>query len=334
MAAKIWRALGVVAIALLVLAGVALYLYGPVLSAKLTGTARFLGTDTPKRYTQTVLELTDLGVYADSPEYAAARAEALDAASAASSREELYPLIDAAVSAAGGKHSALQRPGEEIGGESQEDTGPDSSAGVGIDGQVAIATVPAISRHDDGQRYADALGTGLASARDQGACGAIVDLRGNTGGNMYPMLAGVSPLLPDGPAFFFQFAAGEMAIEVEGNSISPTGMALSEPAGKWEAPVAVLVDENTGSSGEAAMLAFRGLDRSRSFGSPTAGYASSNSVFDFPDGSVLVITQAWDKARTGEVFGEDPVPPDTDAPGDTTMPAAKEWLRAEYGCAS
>lgn len=333
MATKIWRALGVMAIALLMLAGVALYFYGPVLSAKLTGTARFLGTDTPKRYTQTVLELTDLGVYADSPEYAAARAEALDAASDVSSREELYPLIDAAVSAAGGKHSALLRPGEEI-GESQDEKGPDSSAGVEIDGQVAIVTVPAISRHDDGQRYADALGTGLASARDQGACGVIVDLRGNTGGNMYPMLAGVSPLLPDGPAFFFRFGAGEMAIEVEGNSISPTDMALSEPAGKWDAPVAVLVDENTGSSGEAAMLAFRGLDRSRSFGSPTAGYASSNSAFDFPDGSVLVITQAWDKARTGEVFGEDPIPPDTDAPGDTTMPAAKEWLRAEYGCAS
>lgn len=334
MAKKLLLAARVIVLVLAVLAAAVLYLYGPTLSAKLTGTARFLGTDTPKRYTQTVLELTDLGVYADSPEYAAARATALDAASDVSSREELYPLIDAAVSAAGGKHSALLRPGEEAGGKSQDEKGPDSSAGVEIDGQVAIATVPAISRHDDGQRYADALGTGLASARDQGACGAIVDLRGNTGGNMYPMLAGVSPLLPDGPAFFFRFAAGETAIEIEGNSISPTGMALSEPAGKWDAPVAVLVDENTGSSGEAAMLAFRGLDRSRSFGSPTAGYASSNSVFDFPDGSVLVITQAWDKARTGEVFGEDPVPPDTDARVDTTMPTAKEWLRAEYGCAS
>nr|WP_284522795.1 S41 family peptidase [Corynebacterium aquatimens] len=45
-------------------------------------------------------------------------------------------------------------------------------------------------------------------------------------------------------------------------------MALSQPAGKWDAPVAVLVDDQTGSSGEATMLAFRGLERSRSFGSP------------------------------------------------------------------
>lgn len=329
MAAKIWRALGALALALLTTAAVAFYFYGPILSAKLTGTARFLGTDTPKRYTETVLELTDLGVYAGSPEYTEARSAALDAASAASSREELYPLIDAAVQAAGGKHSALLRPGEET----TTDEGPDSPVGVKMDGQVAIATVPAISRHDDGQSYADTLGEGLAAARDSGACGAIVDLRGNTGGNMYPMLAGVSPLLPDGPAFYFQFAAGDMPVEVEGNSVSGAGMSLSEPAGKWEAPVAVLVDDRTGSSGEATMLAFRGLDRSSSFGSPTAGYASSNSVFDFPDGTVLVITQAWDRARTGEVFGEDPVPPDTDARLENTMPAAKEWLRAEHSCA-
>lgn len=328
MASKIWRALGTLGLIFLVLAAATFYLHGPILTAKLTGTARFLGTDTPKRYAETVLELADLGVYANSPEYSAARSAALDAASSATSREELYPLLDAAVNAAGGKHSALLRPDEET---TSVET-KDSPVGVEMDGQVAIATAPAISRHDDGQRYADTLGAGLGAARDSGACGAIVDLRGNTGGNMYPMLAGVSPLLPDGPAFFFQFAAGDMAVEIAGNSVSGAGMTLSDSAGKWDAPVAVLVDDHTGSSGEAAMLAFRGLDRSRSFGSPTAGYASSNGVFDFPDGSALVITQAWDKARTGEVFGEDPVAPDTETHPGSAMPAAKEWLRAEYGC--
>ncbi|MCP1386747.1 S41 family peptidase [Corynebacterium sp. TA-R-1] len=329
-ARKLRRALGAVALVLLVLAGAGLYVYGPVLSAKLTGQARFLGTDTPKRYTETVLQLTDLGVYAGSPEYVEAREAALDAARTASSREELYPLLDAAVAAAGGKHSALLRAGDETAG--SEGTDSTRFAGVEMDGNVAFAAVPEISRHEDGQRYADTLGEGLTRARDGGACGAIVDLRGNTGGNMYPMLAGVSPLLPDGPAFFFQFQAGEMPIEIDGNSVTPAGTALSQPVGKWEVPLAVLVDDHTASSGEAVMLAFRGLDRSRSFGSPTAGYASSNSVFDFPDGSALLITQAWDKARTGEVFGEDPVPPDTDVRLSGTVPAAKDWLRAEYGC--
>ncbi|WP_284522796.1 S41 family peptidase [Corynebacterium aquatimens] len=218
-ATKIWRALGALALVVLLLAGVGFYLYGPILTAKLTGSARFFGTDTPKRYAETVLQLTDLGVYADSPAHSEARAAALDASASASSREELYPLLDTAVDAAGGKHSILLRPGEDV--QEDEGTGSASTVGVELDGGVAVATVPAVSRHDDGQRYADTLGEGLAATRDAGACGAIVDLRGNTGGNMYPMLAGVSPLLPDGPAFYFQFALGDMAVEVDGNTVSP-----------------------------------------------------------------------------------------------------------------
>ena len=36
------------------------------------------------------------------------------------------------------------------------------------------------------------------------ARGVIVDLRNNTGGNMYPMIASVSPLLPDGVVLRFK----------------------------------------------------------------------------------------------------------------------------------
>jgi C-terminal processing protease CtpA/Prc len=37
----------------------------------------------------------------------------------------------------------------------------------------------------------------------QGIAGWIVDLRGNTGGNMWPMLAGVGPILGEGLAGHF-----------------------------------------------------------------------------------------------------------------------------------
>ena len=48
---------------LLIAAGVAAYAYGPTATAMFTGTARFMGTDTPKRYTKTVLDLADQGIY-------------------------------------------------------------------------------------------------------------------------------------------------------------------------------------------------------------------------------------------------------------------------------
>lgn len=43
------------------------------------------------------------------------------------------------------------------------------------------------------------------------------------------------------------------------------------------------------SSAEATLLTFRGLDNVRTFGEPTAGYASANVVLDYPDGRSLLI---------------------------------------------
>ena len=309
---------------LLIAAGAVAYVYGPTVTAMFTGTAKFMGTDTPKRYTSTVLDLAEQGIYADSPEFSEASTKAREAAKQADSLDDIRPLLNDAVQAAGGKHSRLIDPDVE-----QEYAELESKpAAVERNGDIAWATVPGVGRHDDGQHYADTLAKGLTAARDSGACGAVVDLRGNDGGDMGPMLAGVSPLLPDGTALEFVSNAYSSPVTIEGNGVRGGGSPTTTSGGKWDAPVAVLVDGDTASSAEATMLAFRGLDNSRSFGAPTAGYASANMVYDFPDGSALMLTIAKDKARTGEIFSEDPVQPDE--PGDED--AVLAWLAEEHGC--
>lgn len=309
---------------LLIAAGAVAYVYGPTVTAMFTGTAKFMGTDTPKRYTSTVLDLAEQGIYADSPEFSEASTKAREAAKQADSLDDIRPLLNDAVQAAGGKHSRLIDPDVE-----QEYAELESKpAAVERNGDIAWATVPGVGRHDDGQHYADTLAKGLTAARDSGACGAVVDLRGNDGGDMGPMLAGVSPLLPDGTALEFVSNAYSSPVTIEGNGVRGGGSPTTTSGGKWDAPVAVLVDGDTASSAEATMLAFRGLDDSRSFGAPTAGYASANMVYDFPDGSALMLTIAKDKARTGEIFSEDPIQPDE--PGDED--AALAWLAEEHGC--
>ena len=309
---------------LLIAAGAVAYVYGPTVTAMLTGTAKFMGTDTPKRYTSTVLDLAEQGIYADSPEFSEASTTAREAAKQADSLDDIRPLLNDAVQAAGGKHSRLIDPDVE-----QEYAELESKpAAVERNGDIAWATVPGVGRHDDGQHYADTLAKGLTAARDSRACGAVVDLRGNDGGDMGPMLAGVSPLLPDGTALEFVSNAYSSPVTIEGNGVRGGGSPTTTSGGKWDAPVAVLVDGDTASSAEATMLAFRGLDNSRSFGAPTAGYASANMVYDFPDGSALMLTIAKDKARTGEIFSEDPIQPDK--PGDED--AALAWLAEEHGC--
>ena len=323
-ARKVLLTVGGLMVALILAAATVLYVYGPAATAMYTGTARFFGTDTPKRYTSTVLDLAGQGIYADSAEFAEASAAAREEAKHAETLEDIRPALNKAVHAAGGKHSKLIAP---VTGDDDE-VAETEAASVAVRNGVAVATVPGIDRHADLQAYADTLTSGLIQARDDGACGAIVDLRGNYGGDMGPMLAGLSPLLPDGEVLEFVTAGGSMPVSVSGNAVNGGGSAVETAGGKWDAPTAVLVDEHTASSGEATMLSFRGLERSRSFGAPTAGYASANMVYDFPDGNALMLTIAKDRARTGEIFSEDPIQPDE--PGDED--AALAWLAEEHGC--
>ena len=234
------------------------------------------------------------GIYGDSDKFMYARAGF-----------EVDPtnpdLLDAAIDAAGGKHSKVFSTESE---KEIEKTAPV----VDYDDGVLRATVPSIGRHDDGQAYADTLATGLTAHPE--ACAAVVDLRGNDGGDMGPMYAGLSPLLPDGTALSFVSRMGTTDVVIDGNSVTGGGTPTTTSGGKLDVPVAVLTDGVTASSAEATLLAFRGLDNVRTFGEPTAGYASANTVIDYPDGRSLMLTTAKDKARTGEEFAEDPIAPD------------------------
>ena len=91
----------------------------------------------------------------------------------------------------------------------------------------------------------------------------------------------------------------------------------------------MLADAHIASSGEATMLAFKGLENAVSFGQPTAGYATANAVYDFPDSSSLMLTIAQDMDRNGEVYGDEPVEPDRVV--DDAAAAAQAWL-LQQGC--
>ena len=93
-----------------------------------------------------------------------------------------------------------------------------------------------------------------------------------------------------------------------------------------DCPVALLTDEWTASSGEAVLLCFRGLEKARTFGAPTAGYASANAPYPMPDGSQLVLTTGCDMARTGEIFCDDPIAPDVAT--DQPLEEATKWIKS------
>lgn len=311
------------------LAAVAVHIWGPTYGAAVLGRPVFLLPPTPERYAAVVLDTAQQrGVYASSPEFTRARAAAEEAADQADEIAEIHDELDAALLAAGGKHSRLIAPDER-----EEDLAtPSRQPAVTLEGAVAVATVPAHRVEDDAQDYADTLSRGIDDAVEQGACAVIVDLRGNNGGDMGPMLAGLSALLPDGQAMAFVDRHSEQPVTVDGRGVRGGGSSVTAAgAGKHALPVAVLVDEGTGSSGEMTMLAFRGLENTRSFGAPTAGYTTANMVVTMPDEAQMLLTVAQVRDRTGEVFNDIPVQPDEVVTGDATG-QAMNWLSARPGC--
>ena len=289
---KIFGGLFIVAL-IVVLAAV--YFFGPSYGGALLGKPVFLFNASEKRINTAMVDTAAIiGIYGDSDKFMYARAGF-----------EVDPtnpdLLDAAIDAAGGKHSKVFST-------EKEKTIDNTDPSVEFEDGVLRATVPSIGRHDDGQTYADTLAQGLTAHPE--ACAAVVDLRGNDGGDMGPMYAGLSPLLPDGTALSFVSRMGTTDVVIDGNSVTGGGTPTTTSGGKLDIPVAVLTDGVTASSAEATLLAFRGLDNVRTFGEPTAGYASANMVIDYPDGRSLMLTTAKDKARTGEEFAEDPIAPD------------------------
>jgi len=171
-------------------------------------------------------------------------------------------------------------------------------------------------------------------------CGWVVDVRGNTGGNMWPMVAGVGPLLGEGTVGHFVDADGYVSDWfIEDGRVGVDDFVLVEApsTASFTRPfptVAVLTDERTASAGEAVAIAFRGRPNARSFGAPTWGVSTANSAFPLSDGAVIVLTVATMADRSGTVYGSEVVPdvivPDLDAPGiDAALAAATKWLETQ-----
>ena len=273
----------------------AVYFLGPSYGGALLGKPYILFNTSEKRINTAMVDTAAYtGIYGESEEFQRAREAFKEDPTNAE-------LLVAAIDAAGGKHSKVFNTEKEKAIDNAEPS-------VSFEDGILRATVPSIGRHDDGQAYADTLAQGLTAHPE--ACAAVVDLRGNDGGDMGPMYAGLSPLLPDGTALSFVSRMGTSDVVIDGNSVTGGGTPTTTSGGKLEVPVAVITDDETASSAEAALLAFRGLDNVRTFGEPTAGYASANVVLDYPDGRSLMLTTAKDKARTGEEFAEDPIAPD------------------------
>lgn len=184
------------------------------------------------------------------------------------------------------------------------------------------------------QSYAQAAQQLIRDMDQAGVCTWMIDLRRNMGGSMWPMLAGVQPLLGAGACGFFVSLSGKRT-----SWLPVKGDLLDEPYSLNHPPeaIAVLTSRLTCSAGEFTMLAFTGHPQARSFGEPTVGLHTATTSKQLRDGALLVLTISYGADRTGQTY-EGPLMPDEpvasdwtlfQTEGDPVVLAAVWWLKGQ-----
>lgn len=265
------------------------------------------------------------GIYSGSDEWKSTYEECLKMIENAESYEDTYPAIKKALSVCDGKHSILMTKSES---QSTSDSYDEVLPTVSLNGDIAVIKLPDfLGTAEAGRKYAKVAEDFIHENRDK-INGVVLDLRGNTGGDMGPMATAVSSLLPDGELMYYHYRSYDVPVTLKDGVISNAGTGGKSlyPDEKLKVPVTILTDGMTASSGEALTLCFRGLENVKTFGAPTAGYTSVNMLYSLYDGAQMYLTVAFDKARTGEIFKETSIEPDVST--DSPLEAALEWLRS------
>lgn len=172
----------------------------------------------------------------------------------------------------------------------------------------------------------------LNRAASVSTCGLIVDLRSNSGGNMWPMMGGLAPLYSDAVLLTFTQANGSSKqVEVRNSILMTGGEPYPPPAGispfsnTRPRHIAVLIGPRTSSSGEITALGFQGQANVRSFGSATDGRTTANSSRRLANGGLLVLTTSRIVDRNG-TSQEGPIQPDVVS--SDPLRDASVWLDA------
>lgn len=158
-------------------------------------------------------------------------------------------------------------------------------------------------------KEAQAIRAAIQAVNTKQIRGWILDLRLNTGGSMFQMLAGLSDLIGEGKIGSFVNQHGEKDGEwilKEGNiyldNQQVSTLPATKPRKKELLPLAVLISGRTASSGEVVAISTVGRKRSILIGENTAGYTTANEGFKINSFAGLNLAVDYDADRNGEIY--------------------------------
>ena len=250
--------------------------------------------------------------------------------------EQVYPAVALAVVALGDKHSlfvparpvkGLERPPAKL---------PPPSPDEPVPADIGYIRIPWVVGGPEKLDAYIARVHAQIKARDKPELkGWLVDLRGNAGGNMWPMLVGVGPVVGEGTLGYsvdanntktaWRYEQGKALADgdIEAETAMYCTLKVANPV------VAVLTDTLTASSGEAIAVSFKARKHTRSFGAGTCGVSTARERFYLSDGSEILLSTAVFADRRLVRYGHS-IAPDEPLKSSEAVPRAIRWIRAEY----
>jgi len=241
-------------------------------------------------------------------------------------------------------------------------------------GSVGMVELPAIGGVDvDGARaYLRAARESMGRVEGSGpACGWIVDVRDNDGGNLGPMLRAVAGLLgegraltahnrPDRDSWLTVTADGGLLVHGDEASFDDIDSALieyntwsveeaaafdamyaSEPSyvpGLRHPSIAVLTSDRTASAGEVLVITFLGRPSTKIVGGVTIGIPTGMTGFRMADGATLRLATTTFSDRNGQRHTSniwpDAAVADPTGSGEKVVRAALDWLTSTEPCST
>ncbi|RKR85155.1 peptidase S41-like protein [Mucilaginibacter gracilis] len=170
--------------------------------------------------------------------------------------------------------------------------------------------------------------------------GWIIDLRNNSGGNMYPEIAGLGPLLGNGVAGYF--------VRTIGGSKKYTSWSYNDGKvyiGKVlvmqvkddyklknsATRIAILIGNKTSSSGEMIAVSFKNKKNTRFFGQASGGYLSANQGYKLSNGDVFYLASGNVADRNKNEYDDKLIPEilideDTHKNPNELITVARNWI--------
>ena len=262
------------------------------------------------------------------------RAKVFAEAGAAQTIPDLYSAIRLALTLLADGHSLYRAASGTVIAYRVRSCGAPVTGTPALPPTIGYVRVPAFSGSAaDATALAGAIQHAIREADRDDLAGWIVDVRGNGGGNMWPMIAGVGPILGEGLAGYFiepDDAAERWGYRHGGSWSGETVLqpVLSPYRLRRERPrVAVLTDGGVASSGEAVVIAFKRRPGTRFFGTATCGLSTANEAYALDDGATLLLTTAVmaDRARTP--YGGSVQPDEFAADTRAAVQRAIAWLQ-------